>query len=248
LIDSWLGFAVLARHRVPEIMDDPSLAADLHHDALTGVARLNSASFAESLIWQAIDNLAKQMPGKQIALLDIATGGGDIPIKLFQLARRKNIRLEIEACDISETALSKARENARLAKADIKFFQACALSSTFQRSYDVVVTNLFTHHLDPENVIVLMNRMKAHADRLVLIDDLSRSSINYGLIYIASRIFSNCAVVHHDGPASVRAAYTQEEMLEMAKQAGLSGARIKRHFPCRFLLEAETRNGKEEGR
>jgi hypothetical protein len=46
----------------------------------------------------------------------------------------------------------------------------------------------------------------------------------------------------------VRAAYTQEEMLEMAKQAGLSGARIKRHFPCRFLLEAETRNGKEEGR
>ena len=75
------------------------------------------------------------------------------------------------------------------------------------------------------------------AERLVLVNDLNRSRFNLGLVTTASRLLTRSRIVHHDGPASVRAAFTMAEALQLAVQAGLANAEVAPQFPCRWLLK-----------
>lgn len=82
----------------------------------------------------------------------------------------------------------------------------------------------------------LLAAMKAAAGRLVLVSDLVRGRLNLGLVTAACRALSRSPVVHFDGPASVRAAYTPAELRALADQAGLAGATVRPVFPCRMVL------------
>ena len=94
----------LPRIREPELMDDPSLDERLHIQALRGLSRLNSWSGGASAIWKPILSLARSAGRSPIKILDIATGGGDIPLELWTRARRAGIALELAACDLSARA------------------------------------------------------------------------------------------------------------------------------------------------
>ncbi len=74
------------------------------------------------------------------------------------------------------------------------------------------------------------------AARLVLINDLARTGAGYLLAWAGCRVLSRSPVVHHDGPASVASAFTPDEALELAREAGLAGATVARRWPERFLL------------
>jgi hypothetical protein len=78
--------------------------------------------------------------------------------------------------------------------------------------------------------------MAQSAGRLVLVNDLRRSVVGLLLAHVGARILSTSEVVHTDGPRSVRAAFTREEVEALAGKAGLQGAKIERRWPCRFLL------------
>ena len=229
-------YFVLARHRIPEIMDDPVLDGAALARALEGISRLNRLSGAEKLLWREIYKFAKQKNTNKIRLLDIATGGGDVPIALLKHANHSGLTLEIDACDISEPGLNDARRRAKSANTPINFFRIDATSGDLPNGYDIVTTSLFTHHLDASQVVQLMKGMKAASNSLVLIDDLERSFLNLILVSMATFAVTRSKVVHHDAPASVKGAYTSSEMLQLAEAAGLTGAKLYSHFPCRFLL------------
>jgi len=67
--------------------------------------------------------------------------------------------------------------------------------------------------------------------------DLRRTRAGLALATLASRMATRSAVVHADAPASVRNAWTPAEAAALAARAGLSGARVRRAFPQRWLLE-----------
>jgi 2-polyprenyl-3-methyl-5-hydroxy-6-metoxy-1,4-benzoquinol methylase len=217
-------------------MDDPVLDVQAHRAALEALARLNRVSGAERLIWREICRLSERTGKSQLRLLDVATGGGDLPIALFSRAKRVGFALEIDACDISGQAIEEACNRAMKANATINFFQLDALNQTLPTGYDVVTTSLFTHHLEPSQVLRLLANMKRAARELVLIDDLERSLINLILVSVATYVLTSSPVARHDGPASVRGSYTQTEMKQLAEKARLNGAQTYTHFPCRFLL------------
>src|SRR5437588_2392222 len=98
------------RHRQPEIMDEPGLDAGLHEQALKGLARINFWSASAGILWPAIAELARSGP---VRLLDVASGAGDVPIRLWQRARRAGVSLEAAACDVSPTAIAHAEARAR---------------------------------------------------------------------------------------------------------------------------------------
>lgn len=224
------------RYREPELMDDPELEDRKHLQALSGLERLNFFSASAQVVWNPIRALAEGVGRRPIRVLDIATGGGDIPIALWKKARASGAQLQIEGCDLSGRAIEYARQRAMLAGADVKFFLLDALKSEIPPAYDVIISSLFMHHLDPDEVVLLLKKMACAADKMVLVNDLARSKVNVALVYLATRLLSRSAVVHFDGPVSVRAAYTQPEMRELAHQAGLDQCATAGHFPCRFLL------------
>src|SRR5437764_159157 len=100
------------RHRMPELMDQPGLDSVQHALALRGLARINRFSGSDRILWPAIAALARAESGRPIRVLDIATGGGDVPIRLGQRARRAGVPLELCGVDASATAIEHARANA----------------------------------------------------------------------------------------------------------------------------------------
>jgi 2-polyprenyl-3-methyl-5-hydroxy-6-metoxy-1,4-benzoquinol methylase len=224
------------RHRLPEIMDQPGLDPEQHASALRGLARINFWSGSARILWPPLAALAREMAPAPVRILDVASGAGDVPIRLWRRARRHGLALEIAGCDVSPVALDFARRQAAEAGSDIHFFRHDALSGDLPTGHDVLLSSLFLHHLDNGQAIDFLRRMGQAAGRLVLVNDLVRSRVGLMLAHVATRLLSTSGIVHVDGPRSVEAAFTPAEALGMAQQAGLAGATVGRRWPYRYLL------------
>jgi len=228
----------MQRLRVPEIMDDPSLPFEEHEKALRGVERLNMFSGSASIIWWELRSLIKASSAP-VSILDIATGSGDIPIALAKEAKKLGVELTIAGCDMSSRAIEIAKLKAKNAGVDIEYFVLNCMTEEVPRSFDVITTSLFTHHLDPPEVIRLIQAMQKHANKMFLINDLERSEFSYLGVWLATRLVTTSRVVQYDGPVSVRAAFTTDEFRKMAKSAGAKNISVESRFPCRLLLRGD---------
>jgi SAM-dependent methyltransferase len=224
------------RQRQPEIMDQPGLDRQRHEQALRGLARINFWSRSARILWPPLAALAREL-GRPVRVLDLATGAGDVPLRLGRLAHRAGLPLDIEGCDVSPAAVEHARGRADRSGAAVRFVVRDVLSGPLPAGHDAIVSSLFLHHLSEEEAIDLLRRMGEAAGRLVLINDLLRSRSGLLLVYLATRLLSRSDVVHVDGVRSIRAAFTMAEARALAGRAGLHGARVARRWPCRFLLE-----------
>ncbi len=223
------------RHLQPEWMDRPDLDEGRHRDALCGLERINRWSGSARILWRPLARLAAETPGRACRVLDVATGGGDVPRALGRRARRAGLPLILEGCDISPVALAHARRRCAEEGMEVRFFQADVLREPLPTEYDAVISSLFLHHLTEEQAIELLRRMGA-AGRVVLVNDLMRSRTGYLLAWVGTRLLSRSEVVHFDGPRSVEGAFTPEEARQLAEAAGLACAVVRRRWPCRYLL------------
>lgn len=231
---------VKARHREPEWMDQPELDVALHEEALLGLCRVNRLSATAWQLWRAVRRLAVDAPAGVVRVLDLASGGGDVALGLARRARRAKLSVEIDGCDLSPVAVKHAADQARRAGLEnMRFFRRDVLKEALPTGYDVVTCSLFLHHLDERDARELLRRMAQVAGRLVLVDDLCRSRLGYALAWLGCRIFTRSPVVHVDGPRSVAAAFSLDEVAQMAEEAGLAGFRLVPHWPQRFLLSWE---------
>lgn len=225
------------RERIPEWMDDAALDPAQHRQALRGLARLNRFSGSAEILWPRIAQLAHAQRQGTIRILDIATGSGDIPMRLAAKAHRAGFHhVEFHGCDISPVAVETATHAAAQAQLPVTFFSHDILAEPLAQSFDIVICSLFLHHLDQTDALLLLQRMRDATSRLLMVNDLVRSPWNYALVWLTSRMLSRSPVVHFDGPASVRSAFTLAEARTLAEEAGLSGVRVHDRFPCRFLL------------
>jgi SAM-dependent methyltransferase len=217
-------------------MDQPDLHPDRHVHALRGLARINLLSHSAGILWPPLAELARAVAPRGPRILDVATGGGDVPIRLWRRARRAGLDLHLEGCDLSPVALEHARTAAARAGAPLRFFEHDALAGPPLAHYDAVMCSLFLHHLDEEQAIAFLRRMAETADRLVLVNDLERSATGLLLAHVVSRLLTTSEVVHVDGPRSVAGAFTMVEARSLAERAGLHGARVSWRWPFRWLL------------
>lgn len=224
------------RRLEPELMDDPGLDAGAHRDALRGLARINTLSRAAAALWPPIRD-AVRAGGRPMRLLDVACGGGDVTIALQQRARRERLPLTVHGCDLSETALEVAcrRAAARGLDARMHFHRRDVIDEGVPPGYDIAICSLFLHHL-PHAAAVSLLRAMASRTRLVVASDLRRGRGGLIAASIGVRLFSRSAVVHVDGPRSVRAAFSMSELRELAEEAGLEQAHVRRCFPFRMLM------------
>jgi 2-polyprenyl-3-methyl-5-hydroxy-6-metoxy-1,4-benzoquinol methylase len=168
--------------------------------------------------------------------LDIATGAGDIPLALWRAAKRRGWPLELAGCDISPRAIDYARQQAAIAGAPIQFFQQDVLSGDLPDGYDAIICSLFLHHLDDSTVQRLLTRMMAATGSVVVVSDLVRSPIALMTTIAATQMLTRSPVVRIDGPLSIRAAFTIDEIRVLAQAAGLTDCTICRRWPLRFVL------------
>jgi len=217
-------------------MDGPEVSEPERRRALRGLARINRWSGVAERIWQVIERTLQELGLQSFSLLDVAGGGGDVAITLGQLAAKRGVSLDITLLDRDAGGLALASENAERAGVAVRCWAADALAGTWPEGFDVVMCSLFLHHLEEEQAVVLLSRMARSAWRLVLVSDLRRSAVGWAVAWAGCRVLSRSPVVHHDGPTSVRAAWSVEEVESLAQKARLQGARVERCWPWRWML------------
>ncbi len=220
-------------------MDAEDLDPVRHVQALRALARVNRVSLVAARVWREILHLNRGRHDRgghrPLRLLDVACGGGDVPVDVARRARSEGVPLVVHGCDSSPVALEHARREAERWGVAADFFARDVVAEGLPGGYDLVCSSLFHHHLSREDAVDLLRDM-AEAGRRVLVQDLLRGTLGYALAWSGLRLLSRSEVAHVDGPRSVRAAFTQSEVRAMAAEAGYTGAVVRRRWPERFIL------------
>ncbi len=214
-------------------MDEPSLPRDEHTEALRGLARLNRLAGSTRLIAAPLFAWARAQR-RPLRVLDLATGSGDLPVALTHRARKAGLDLTVHGCDISTHALAVARDRA---DDNVHFFECDVLSDAWPAGYDAYVNSLFLHHLPEDDAVALLARLRDAP--FAVVSDLRRCRRGAWLAAAVPRVVTRSAVVHEDAVLSVGNAFTERELRELARRAGLEHAHIKRRWPFRMVLTWE---------
>jgi ubiquinone/menaquinone biosynthesis C-methylase UbiE len=109
-----------------------------------------------------------------------------------------------------------------------------ALALPFRHeAFDIVSCSLFAHHLEAEELRSFVREGLRVCRKAVLINDLIRSRVHLGLVYAGLPLFRS-RITWHDAPASVRRAYTCEEMREILRPVPRAKVTISRHYLYRM--------------
>ncbi|HKW76822.1 MAG TPA: methyltransferase domain-containing protein [Terriglobales bacterium] len=78
-------------------------------------------------------------------------------------------------------------------------------------TFDVVASSLFVHHLEPEQLAAFIREGLRVARHAVIVNDLVRNPVHLAFVYAGFPLYRS-RLTRHDAPASVRRAYTAEEL------------------------------------
>jgi hypothetical protein len=221
-----------------ELMDaGPYTRAEMA-TTLADLRRYNLRFGGWRLMRRAVSGLLAQAGWpRRVTLLDVATGSGDMPAAFSRWAARRGLDLQAVGMDVKQDVLDEARIYLRRAAPRVRLVQGDALRLPWaDRSIDLVITSTFLHHLDSEEASGALSEMKRVARLGVVAADLVRSRLGWGLVWALTRVTSRNRLTRHDGPLSVRRAFTVAELGDVARRAGLAGVAVRRAGPVRALL------------
>ncbi len=228
-----------------EWMDDPSIDPSLLAWALRDLDRLNrwgrTAAGLAGAVCRIVD--AAESTPAACTVLDVGCGGGGLTRSLATrlTAARPSVAWRVVGIDPSAPSIAAATEAAAAAGDERVEFRVASghgqsLADAAGGPVDLVVSSLVLHHLPPGELRQLLAACAAEARIGVVMDDLRRDRRAMALTRLAVRTLSRCPVVHVDGPRSVRAALTPEELRVLAVDAGLTGGRVIGGGPARMRL------------
>ncbi len=102
------------------------------------------------------------------------------------------------------------------------------------KSVDVVSCCLFFHHLSPEEGATYLREALRVARVAVVINDMERTRLHYTLARLFS-LFDPSRISRHDGPVSIRQAYSFAELHSIAAATG-HRVSMRRKFLCRLAV------------
>ncbi|QDV24943.1 methyltransferase domain-containing protein [Aureliella helgolandensis] len=223
------------RQLEPELMDDPELDANAHQQALNGLARTHVFTRTARRIWSEI--VAAIPPGERrtISILDVGCGDGFLLRQIEQLAIQAGYSATLHGCDFSRTALELARTASEKHNTSIEFHQLDILRDELP-PVEIIINSLFLHHFQESQVVDILRKFDSSAAELVVVQDLARTRLGYGLCLLGTRLLSRSRIVHIDGLLSVKAAFSAAEFRQMLLAAGITHAKVTKHWPERFTI------------
>jgi SAM-dependent methyltransferase len=228
----------LPRAAGAERMDEPGQDPAELGRSLADLRGVNRWLGGYRVVLHHLGRLVARHPRPAYRVLDVATGSADIPLKVSAWARRKGIRMQITATDLHATTLAYARRQAA-ADPDVRVEPADALQLPYaDGAFDFALCSTALHHFDARDQLL---RVLGELDRVAgiggIINDLRRSRpALVGANLLAATFWRTHPVTRHDGPLSVRRAFTPAELDDLARGAGLPGARVHAHVPFRVAL------------
>ncbi|MGB8887589.1 MAG: methyltransferase domain-containing protein [Candidatus Korobacteraceae bacterium] len=172
-----------------------------------------------------LSRVASEANCQKLSVLDVGSGAGDVPLAAKRALAGRGIHLRVTLLD---------RMGSHLPVNGTAAVAGDALHLPFRDgTFDVVSSSLFAHHFEPGELPLFAREALRVCRRAVLINDLIRSRWHLALVYAGLPLFRS-PITWHDAPASVRRAYTRDEMRGMLEGLPAHGIEISRHYLYRM--------------
>ena len=212
--------------RIPssELLDSDAGTPDEIQASLADLRRVNRWFGGTRTTRRMVEYVAKTTKASSLSLLEVAAGSGEVAYATRDLLAGRGIRVDVTLLDRNASHVGNGGRS----------IVGDALALPFRdSSFDLVSCGLFAHHLSPEYVVQFVNQGLRVCRTAVLINDLIRHPIHLALIRAGTPLYRS-RLTRHDAPASVRQAYTSEEMIELLRRTRT--ARIDIETYCLFRM------------
>ncbi|MGH9493546.1 MAG: methyltransferase domain-containing protein [Candidatus Sulfotelmatobacter sp.] len=208
-----------------EILDSPQCPAKEVAASLRDMNRINRWFGGVTTTRKLIEHIASVTEQNHFSMLEVAAGFGEVPKAAGKQLAGKGITLDLTLLDRMKSHLLPGKRSVT----------GDALALPFpDSSFDLISCSLFAHHLEPGEVVRFVNEGLRVSRRAILINDLIRHPLHLAFVYAGFPLMQSY-VSRNDGVASVRRAYTPDEMREiLSSDRSVSEIEISRHFLFRM--------------
>ena len=220
-----------------ELMDDPAADEELLLATVRQFGPINRLlSRSRSLIRRYILRDARRRGLSSFTVLDLGAGGGDIADWLVTAARRRGQYVRVICLDSDPRIAAYARR--RLGgNPELEILEASAEELPRFGPVDYIFANHFLHHLDEEEILMLLPLLREQARCGFLLNDLRRSRLSYLGYTLLAAIFFRGSFAFYDGRLSIRRGFLRGELERLLCRAGLPAeGRVRSLFPGRLAI------------
>ena len=177
---------------------------------------------------------------REFSLLDVGAGSGELLRVATTWARETGRSVHAVGVELNERSASAILEESREFP-EITSVRGDAMRLPFDEDqFDYVICSLFTHHFGEDQIVQILREMSRVARRRIFVIDLHRHPIAYFFYTTLGKLVLKNRLIRHDGALSILRSFKADELLALAKRAGLRRADVTRHFPYRLVLNAQT--------
>jgi hypothetical protein len=213
---------------IPELLDTDSGTPAEIVASLSDLRRINRWFGGIAATEGMVERVAREINSSSLSLLEVAAGSGYVSEIARQRLRNRGLRLEVTLLDRAPSHLSNGN----------RAVVGNALALPFRdASFDLLCCNLFAHHLSPQELRQFVDDALRICRIAVLIDDIVRHPLHLALVYAGLPLYRS-RMTRHDAPASVRQAYTSDEMRTLLAQTKAARVEIHRHYLFRMGVTA----------
>ncbi len=161
-----------------------------------------------------------------VRILDVGTGGADVPLALLEHAHGSALDWRLTGIDsrpeVLEAAAAADRRVTGTAGLELHVGDGRSLPYP-DGAFDVVHTSLVVHHLEPAEAALLLGEMTRVARRGIVVNDLVRGRLAFLGAWLLAHLVTGNRYTRHDAPMSVQRSYSRAELVAIVEA---SGARI----------------------
>jgi SAM-dependent methyltransferase len=210
---------------VQELLDTDAGTPREVEQSIADLRMFNRAFGGIHTVSSTLRRIAQQKDLKELSWVDVAGSEGFVAQAAGKELAQSGINLRTVVVDRAWSHMDPQRPSV--------CGDAMALPFA-DNSFDAVGCSLFLHHLEPDEIARFAAEALRVARHALLIHDLVRHPLHLALSYLGLPLYRS-RITRHDAPASVRRAYTVDEIKAALRRAApASSIEVRRFYLYRM--------------
>jgi ubiquinone/menaquinone biosynthesis C-methylase UbiE len=221
-----------------EHLDKGDYTAEEYEGCIVELQRINRWLGDASALRDSLLAEIEKLNLRDFSVLDVGAGSGELLRVVADWARKGDRKVRLTGVELN------ARSAKAIAARAATFPEMAAVrGDAFQlpfsdNQFDYALCSLFTHHFRNTDVVGILRELRRVSTRGIFVIDLHRHPLAYFFYTTIGRLFLHNRLIREDGALSILRSFTPEELLDLARSAGLDDPKVERHFPYRLVLAA----------